>query len=813
MTILPNGIDYKKGIGKGKNGMETCGNCGAYLQPGAAICPHCHVPVGYPAMRQATAQTPTQQAPVAQPGPQSGKKQRKKRRFGCLSALSLFLLLVLGYVGFATVKGKMDANRDIKREERYAAGEVLLNTEDKLLQAFNEGSIDADTFIRQMACSIFEPESLGNKYRSDAELSFAPDLIGYVEEHYDELSEETLEFVARKILFADMPVPEEADIAASTSESETSALVCKAPVETRALAQTVEAENAFTAIRPPVGDPYNRQYVFSPQKRFVVWYFTSGDYAIADEQASEIAELLDKYVNLEEEFLGREWTHSAHYSSSFSIDGLYPTAQNDPDEKAALASAMPVYIADSTLADERALAWYLPSTDWKVVDALMKWATDEMEMKYIHSIPYVMIRYSSLTAPEDLAAILSHELVHHFQALDGFWYDKGVTCEAEANLVAACVVNQQEMGLFNRHANDYMAKTNKSLWYYERGYELFLFAYSYMITVPHGLEKIRESWKQDFPFLYLEEEAFGLYPEVMEDLTLRNLTKEYLTNSFVAQGVPPPEFEVSPTCLHVTDLPSSSIDYYYVDMAMVKRENMNISLGSNGGKFSYLLIGNTNVGNQYGSGFELIEKGDIDINSGKRVIIDAENEAFKGYGEVVVAVVNGSAFIDAIYNIQSETIELKELLDTNDLQAGIPPQYFEFYIDDLFSAANSMYYMTEVLAGQYGAGGQEAFVAEMEQARADAEQAQAQMKAETDFTVMRVYIAELEPRSSPETTLSQVKQLVGGLRIRAWNRDTEDGGHVTLWVGLHPLRMDYVEAVLAVQSAEGHMLVCYVALY
>jgi len=86
---------------------------------------------------------------------------------------------------------------------RYRFGN---NKEEKLIRSFEKGEISADTYVLQLAYSLYDVEKLDPLYKSDNDVDFPPDVVNAVLEHEDELSDETLEYIASKILMTDIKI-------------------------------------------------------------------------------------------------------------------------------------------------------------------------------------------------------------------------------------------------------------------------------------------------------------------------------------------------------------------------------------------------------------------------------------------------------------------------------------------------------------------------------------------------------------------------------------------------------------------------------
>ncbi|GAE90513.1 hypothetical protein [Acetivibrio straminisolvens] len=130
------------------------------------------------------------------------KRPVRRKRIGCLGcfgySLLTILILAIGFFAFNTIRNKIEEIEQQKLEARFDYKQKL-SAEDKLAQAFEKGKISADTYVLQLAYSLYDAEKLDPLYKSDNDIDFPPNLIDLIMKHIDELSDETLEYVAKKI--------------------------------------------------------------------------------------------------------------------------------------------------------------------------------------------------------------------------------------------------------------------------------------------------------------------------------------------------------------------------------------------------------------------------------------------------------------------------------------------------------------------------------------------------------------------------------------------------------------------------------------
>ena len=114
----------------------------------------------------------------------------------------------------------------------------------------------------------------------------------------------------------------------------------------------------------------------------------------------------------------------------------------------------------------------------------------------VYSLPYIIIKPSSVSDIDSLNVLLAHELTHHFQRIyyDNLRYNApDFTSETVANFVAASITKIKDtktITLTNNHANQYMDIVDR---HFARmmtkettGYIEFLWAKSYVDIVENG---------------------------------------------------------------------------------------------------------------------------------------------------------------------------------------------------------------------------------------------------------------------------------------------------------------------------------------
>jgi len=156
------------------------------------------------------------------------------------------------------------------------------------------------------------------------------------------------------------------------------------------------------------------------------------------------------------------------------------------------------------------------------------------ERATVYSVPYIVVKTSSISNMENLNAILGHELTHHFQRI---YYNNlnhnppDFTNETVANFVSASInKNKGTNTVLNKHANDSMNVLDSHFYTMidgkACGYLEFVWAKSYVDIIENEKQYLMESLLQEGnPFNFLKEKAGDSYQLVFEDFAVRILLK------------------------------------------------------------------------------------------------------------------------------------------------------------------------------------------------------------------------------------------------------------------------------------------------
>lgn len=585
------------------------------------------------------------------------KKPRKKRKIGCFGCFGILLLTiivtVLAIFAFNTIRKKIKEKENEKLEARFNY-ELKFSSQDKLLQAFEQGEISVDTYILQLAYSIYDAEKLDPLYKSDNELDIAPNISDLFMEHIDELSDETAEYVLKKMLVLDVKIGPDAS-QNSMADKE----------KRQPFSKNVYASDYDVTVLDKA--------VLSPSGRFLIWYTGTGKSALEDKTAQEWANEIDDIAGNIEEFLDIDWLYNSDKINSDSYEGMKSVLQKCGIDENAMEEAFPIYAFESPK-NSNALAWHIRElkSSEKVLFRLGELLNLEEvygETGTVYSLPYIIVKPSSTSDMDSLNVLLAHELTHQFQRIyyDDLSYNASdFTSETVANFVAASITkikDKKTITLTNNHANQYMEIVDhhfaRMITKETTGYAEFLWAKSYVDIVENGKQYLKESLLEEDPFDFLYKKAGDSYQLVLEDLAVRNITKDYEEKAFVSTKYPRPKGEID----RYMDNESASIypncfNYYYLDTKTYSKSESVIHLTNERDPRIFIKVMGRKKDN-----YNLIDTLYCDKDE-ELLIVDFTGNDYKKYDEVIIALGNCDITENAEYQLISLSSAVVDLYDT-----------------------------------------------------------------------------------------------------------------------------------------------------
>ncbi len=419
----------------------------------------------------------------------ASKRPAQKKRVGCLGCFGYALLTVLvlsvGFFVFNAIRNKIDEKEQQKLKARFDY-EQKLSAEDKLTRAFKNGEISADTYILQLAYSLYDVEKLDPLYKSDNDVDFAPDILGMAVNYIDELSDDTLEYIAKKVMLTDIKIHPDASQNSGAYEN-----------KRKPFYKYVYAEGYDVTVLDKA--------ILSSGGKFLIWYTETGKSAVSSETVQQLAGTMEKIADDISDFLNIEWNYKFNEINSDSYNHMKKVLDECGIDESAMKKALPAYIYEPSDTVE-ALAWYHGDiTFWKeMLKKMLKGLGEKdlvKEFGSVYSLPYIVIRTSFTDDIDNMNLLFAHELTHHFQNIyynDPSYNAPGFTKETVAEFVAASIIDIKGTNtVVNMQANEYIKVTDN---YYAnmingkpKGYVEFVWAKSYADIVDNGIQYLKES--------------------------------------------------------------------------------------------------------------------------------------------------------------------------------------------------------------------------------------------------------------------------------------------------------------------------------
>ncbi len=545
----------------------------------------------------------------------------------------LLLILVLGLVLGIFLKNKNvtleDPFADIQNinssSEYIKDGELVNSVKDTLRSLYEQNKITADTYIKELAYSIFDVSKLNSAYQNlENEFPDITDLYKNAALLVDDLSKETIMYLIDQAYLSNISIE-------SNSQN---------------LPQPTAVDKNVKKLN---------KVVLSSKGNFLIYYTDNGinatDKAYVQKAADFLEELVllyEKKYNMKYEYTysaGINNTSSAFYSILLKINNIDPSY---------LKTAMPVYMLNTDNENTGILGYYFPNieTYLKILLRIFNPTDIDEDIKTSYTLPFFVVN-SAVKDFDSTKIILAHELFHHYQKYicgDGKYISDcesgDFTEETTANLAATQNLNINSTNkVFNSHAKQYILDSENSINKVcnANGYCSFVFAYNYASIVENGTNLLFQSIKEKDPLKYLYENSNGKYKNVLLTLAEKNLTHDYENKLLIPEVdnkiyIPKNYLSLTTKDFKKTiDINYSSMHYYYVDP---KKYNDNTQLIIDADENTSILF--------------FIKKGDKynylhkqDLNEKFIITIDD----YKRYEEIAFAIVNQS-LNDTKYNIE-----------------------------------------------------------------------------------------------------------------------------------------------------------------
>lgn len=499
------------------------------------------------------------------------------------------------------------------KEREWLTGQV------GIVEDFRQGKITPDEYLRYMLALGFGTEKLPKEYQTD-DVVMMPDILAIIEEYGEQLSKETLEMAFDAVYQAGIEVGLDASGNVAKSRGDLAGKALDAVLIT-------EEAQAYTQKATTL----NRA-VLSSGENFIVFYTDTGEDAISDVQAEELAEMMERIrVNYQEK-LGLEYGFTFHELNEKNTEAMKEVLKANGIDEGVYQAAMAVYVANPFNEETDTLAFYSGEhlAGWKGSVILNLGTLFGVDMarwtKSTIGVPNITILSSNLD-DSSLELVTAHELGHHYQNLY-CQAELGKMCpagkfvsEGGANWMAINVVEEQpEDNVVQYHHSVYIdygtcyridevvdepPKEDACHGYgsYE-GYPAVAFLQNYYQNVDDAVSKLMGALLTEESLAYLREQATEAeFRETMKSLAQKNLTNGYQEEALWAKETPgglelecegkmicTGEFALRPTAIKYVYLTTEEYDHARVTVAGTTDDVISV-LGKKDGKWEVITDG------------------------------------------------------------------------------------------------------------------------------------------------------------------------------------------------------------------------------
>lgn len=448
----------------------------------------------------------------------------------------------------------------------------------KLEKDYEQGSINADDYIMQFAYSLYEQDKLNNKYKnSDMDFSLISELYKKAEELQDELSDDTILYLFKKMTLSDVTLGDD--------ESDNELGIANG-LKSYKVDKLVKSENNVSKLD---------KVKLSSNNHFLIYYTNEGKNAITNETVNDIANYLEYTVDSYKKDYGYDFKYDLVHSGNSGV--LFESAlvrakkllkKNGIDDKY-LETAMPVYIID--LENSGALGSYAQPMSWlltTVASIFNVFMEDNVKIDIVtttYAFPFFVVN-AKFDNFDDMKLVASHELFHHYQNYicgNGEYVicpSGNFTTETTADLMTSYVSKVNKKGtVLNIHDLLYIQDVESSIDKVGEkiggsaaiGYGAYIFGYNFSEIVPNGIKVMFNSVAYENPLKYIYDNSQEKYKDVFNAMAQKNLTLDYDNKVLIAIDdnesplYPNNHADISPLDHKISDnIDYSSIHYYYI---------------------------------------------------------------------------------------------------------------------------------------------------------------------------------------------------------------------------------------------------------
>lgn len=547
---------------------------------------------------------------------------------------------------------------------------------------YENGYINTDQYMMQLAYSIFDSNKLYDKYKSlDNDYANPRELFDTYEEKAPELSDETKQYIISKY-FGDFIIWDTGDDNETDANKTTSSTF---NYEVKKLSRG----GSDAAI--PYGTLKNVR--LSSGGHFLLYFSTTGENAISEENAVAVGEHLEKVIKQYKKNYGLDYEYTNYYknletkltnSDFYSYDPtLTPFAnlsraeaekllKNQGIDKKYLDTAMPLYFLN--MGDANVPAFYTSASisESKYLDLNHVAQLFQTAMYDIHNIvnpddivniqqsgtaaftyafPYIVIN-SGEEHLYNQQLIGAHELFHHYQryicgdgGYEGVCNSGGFTIETTADMASVQNSGIDELGTsLTVHSAGFTKLSETSINKVGEGYGGLVFASNYTEVVPNGTNIMLQSVKYEDPLSYIYNSSNGKYRDALTLTAERLLTLDYKYKQLLPYSkgnswsptLPSSHGDINVN--HRESINYSSMQYYYVDPSTLGESKIYFKAGEQTPHELTLLLF-VKEDNKY--------KKVYSHNLDEKFVIKASD--WTAYDEIAFSIVESSIYNDNVY--------------------------------------------------------------------------------------------------------------------------------------------------------------------
>ncbi len=567
-------------------------------------------------------------------------KMNKKKIIVILIILVVFSLLIIGYIKFINKK------EHLKEQNNK---ELL---ENQLVHDYNNGNINEDQYVLYNLYAQFDKSLLDTKYQKSFDNNVAIHIEDLINKHYDELSESTLRYFAKKINLDSISF----EIKKENSETNDSKVALS-----DFFIETVYAKSESTTNL--------NKAVLSSNGNFVVWYTTTGDSKTTYENAKKIADGLEKTINNYTKLFNKQYKYNSKIiSKGKRYKDQIEILQKENIDTNYLESAMQVYLVNY---GGDSLAQYI-SGYGKGEEILSSIFGGDSNGTIAY--PYILIKPNKMNDYERLEQVYSHELFHHYQhnllcdVNNCNLSDSGLIVEGTANWASALSTTKTtSQGFLNEWAGVARYQSNgligsylKNYGDYTAGYAFYIFLNAYSTNVENGVNKIINSLYQSDPLDYLERNCTSdEVIKIQEYIALKNLNQDYDNMNFlVSLNSPITEIFIKGNLTdkyksNDTNINKLGISYYLLNQDSSSAYQINFIRDN-------YYIGAVIISEDINDNYKIVDKAD---NTNTNYTFDTNK--YGEYEKLYLVIYNKKLTLNNYYSISVNKITKNNLLTNN----------------------------------------------------------------------------------------------------------------------------------------------------